>query len=160
MRREIVGRVRMDQRSAVTHRFLKVDLHIERIVVDLDERRSVFGDITIDSNHHGDRLPDVINVPARQRTLRVRMLHRGMGNEQRHVEIEIADIVAGIDRRYAGMPLRRGGIDRADARARKRTAHKGGMQRLRQRDIIDERAFAAQQLGIDVTLDACSELAG
>jgi hypothetical protein len=97
---------------------------------------------------------------CRQRTLRVRMLHRGMGDEQRHVEIEIADILAGIDHRYAGMPLRRGSIDRTDARARKRTAYKGGVQRLRQRDVVNERFFAAQQLGIDVALDACSELAG
>ena len=37
---------------------------------------------------------------------------------------------------------------------------KGGVQRLRQRDVVNERSFAAQQLGIDVALDPCSELAG
>jgi hypothetical protein len=83
-----------------------------------------------------------------------------MRDEQRHLEIEAADILAGIDHRYAGMPLRRGGIDRTDTCARKRTAHERGVQRLRQRDVVDERSFAAQQLGIDVALDACSELAG
>jgi hypothetical protein len=75
MRREIGGRVRMDQRRAVTHRFLEVHLHVERIVVDLDERRRVFGDVTVDRNDHGDALPDVINVAAGQRTLGLRMLH-------------------------------------------------------------------------------------
>ncbi len=69
-----------------------------RLVVDLDQRGRVLRGVAVDRDDHRDGLADVVDVAARQRPLGARVLHRGMRNEQRHLAVEDADIVAGIDR--------------------------------------------------------------
>ena len=98
-------------------------------------------------------------VPG-QRALGARLGARRVGNEQRHKNIKSAEIVAGID---GGDAVHLAGglaIDRADMGARKGAAHERHMQRTFERNVVDEAAFAAHQLGIGKALHAFSEHGG
>ena len=157
---DVVRHIGMNERSAVEHGLLEVDLDREGLIVDLDQRGGVLGRVAVDRDHHRDGLADVMDVAARERPLRARLFHRRMRDEQRHLDVEIADVLAGVHGDDARVLLGGARIDRANSRACKGAARKGGMQRMGQGNIVDERAFAAQELGIDIAFDARAEHPG
>ena len=126
---DVVRHVGMDERRPVRDRFLEVDRHRQRLVLDGNKRGRVLRRIAVDRDHHRDRLADVVHVVARQRPLRVRILHRLMRDQQRHRDVEVADIVAGVDRDDTRMLAGRADVDRLDARACVAAAHERRVQR-------------------------------
>ena len=160
MRGEIIRHVRVHQRRAVLQRFVQIHLDRQRLEFHIDHCRRIFRGIAVDRDHHGDGLADIKYVAPRQRPLRLRVFHRRMRNEQRHRDVEHSDIAAGIDRGHARVIARCRGIEFDNACARERAAQERGVQHIGQRDVVDERAFAAQQLRVDVALDAGAKCAG
>ena len=101
VRREIIWYVGVNERRAILQRRFQVHFDRQRLEVHLDQSGRILRRVAVDRDDHGDGLPDVINVAARQRPLGLGVLHRRMRNEQRHRHIEWADVVAGIDRGHA-----------------------------------------------------------
>ena len=51
----------------------------QRLVVDHDAVRGVLGEVAVGGHHHGDRLADVVDLPAGQGVLRPGMREVGVG---------------------------------------------------------------------------------
>jgi hypothetical protein len=69
------------------------------------------------------------------------------------------DVVTAVNRGHARVLPRGGQVDLLDPGARNRAAQEGGVQRIRQGNIVDECPFAAQKFRIDISLDPGAECA-
>src|SRR5579862_92490 len=157
MRSQIIRHVGMNEGRTILQRLFEVYLHRQGFEVDFDQRRRILCGVAVDGDHHGDGLPDIMDIATRQRPLRLRIAHRWMGDEQRHRHVEWADVVAGIDRSHPRIIASRGYVDFFDTSARHVAAQKRRVQRVGQRNVVDIGALAAQQLRIDIAFDTGAE---
>ncbi len=144
---KIVRHLRVHKRGAILQGLLDVHLDEEWLIRHIDKSGAILGGIAVNRNNHGDGLADIVHIAARQRSLRLRISHRGMRDQQRHFRVKRTDIVAGIDRHHAGMVLRRRYVNGRDARPCMRAAQEGNMQRVGERNIVDEGPSPRSSLG-------------
>jgi hypothetical protein len=75
------------------------------------------------------------------------MLHRGVGDQERHLDVEIADVLAGEHCDDPWMLPRRSRIDRANMCSRVDAARKGRVQRAGKRDVVDDAPSPLRSFG-------------
>ncbi len=155
--RDIAGMGVVDERRTGLHRLLDVDLDGAGFVLDLDQRGRVFRGVAVARHHHHHGLADIVDVALGERPLRARVLHRRMRDEERHLAIEDADVLAGVDGDDAGMGAGRGSVDRRDLRPCIGAPDERCVERAGERDVVDEGALAAEQRRVDGPLDPRSE---
>ena len=144
---QVVRRLAMRFRRAGAKGGAAVGGRGQRLVVDVDERRRILGDISIVRHHDGERLPDMHRLVARERRAVEVLLvararqpdHHVLGREMRQ------EVRADEDRMHAGQRSRGCFVDAPDRGMRMRAAHEGGVQHAGEPDIVDEAAFALQQ---------------
>ena len=107
--------------------------------------------IASDDDRHG--LAGVANDIDGHGTMR----RRRERSANRHRRKQVGNLRAGEDRFDAVHRLSGAGVDRADTAMRHRTAQKGDMQNIRNIEIIDETAFAAQQRLVLDARDAAAD---
>ena len=131
----------------------------QHVIIDRDQRRGILGDITVAGDHDGDRLADERHFAVGKRERPALVEPRAGIRNAHHAPLpqhrrEIVERQHGDNARHRP---RRIGIDAADQRVRMRAAHKGGMQRARRANVIDETGAAGQQRKILKPRDTCSD---
>ena len=146
--------------SAGLHRVAGVAHRRQRLVVDLDRGRGVFGEMAAVGNHHGDGLADVADFVAGQRNLRARRPDRRIGHQHRDLAGGDArrHVVGGEHRVNAGHGARRGAVDLAEAGMGVRAPHERGVQHAGQVHVIDELAPPGEQRRVFEARDPCAEV--
>jgi hypothetical protein len=117
----------------------------QRLVVDVDQRGGVLGDVPVVGHDEGDDLTDVADLVDRQRHLRPRVRQRRMRDQQRPGLVERAEIGGGGDEMNARHPASPRGVDRTDARVRVRAAQARAVERAGQAHVVHEAREAAEQ---------------
>ena len=82
-----------------------------------------------------------------------------MRDEQRHLAVDDADVVGRIDGDHAGMGPGGADVEARDPRPGIGAAHERDVERVGERDVVDEGALAAEQSRVDCPLDPRSECA-
>ena len=145
--KEVVRRLAMHQGRAGGERRAAVRGRGQRLVVDVDERRCVFGNVAIIGHHDRHSLADMHHLVARERrTIQILLIARArqaddheLGGEVRH------DVGAREDGVHARQRERGRLVDAADRSVRMRAAHEGGVQHPGHPDVVDEAALALEQ---------------
>ena len=160
--RDLVGNDRVRGQLAA-HRRRALDPAIGRrrqhIVIDRDQRGSVFGKIAILGDDDGDRLADEGDFAVSQRK-RPALVKLGAGIRRPHhapLPERRREIVEREHRDHARLCAGRSGIDAADQCMRMRTAHEGGDQRAGRGNVVDETALAGQKRLVFQAQDARSD---
>ena len=156
---QVVGRVAMGRRRAVGQGCPAVRDRRQDVVVDLDQRRRVLGDIAVVGDDDGDRLADMGHLVVGERgPVAVLLVARARqaddqprGGQRRH------QIGQRVDRVDARMRARRRRLDAVDGGVGVRAAEKRGLERPRQPNVVDEAAAPAQQRRILQPLDTDAE---
>ncbi len=131
---DVVAPLLVDERGLVRQRLLGIADHGQRVVVDLDELRGVFGDVARRGHDERHRFTDIANLVARER-------------------VPIAGLVGGIlDRVEVGTQRLQLSVD---VRAGDHREHAGNLRRLRDVDAPDAcvRVVAAQDRHLDQPVD-------
>ena len=136
----VLERAVVDARLGVDRR-LGVEHRVERLVLDLDQLDCVLGDVTVASDHDGQRLA---GVPR----------HLVRGGPVRHAAIDSGrkgprhrrDVCAGQHSDDAGKLQRGARVERRDARVRDEGSENRRMAHVGQGiEIVDEPSFATQK---------------
>ena len=125
------------------HRGDRVDDRLEHLVVDLDQRAGVLGDVAVGGRDDGDGLAGVAHLLRGDRGLR----HR-LGAERGHRPDVLQRLGAGEDADHAGQRPRGARVDRADAGVGVRAAQHGGVQHAGHHDVADVARASGQQLRV------------
>jgi hypothetical protein len=116
--------------SAGFHRVAGIAYRRQRLVVDLDHRRGVFGELAAVGNHHGEGLADVADFVAGERNLRARRPDRRVGHQHRDLPGGDArrHVVGGEHGVNAGHGACCGAVDLAEAGMGMRAPHERRVQ--------------------------------
>ena len=125
----------MDHRRVGGERGLGVDDGRQLLVVDGDEGAGVFGLRARAGNDGGDRLALPAGALDRDGVLRRRFDALEVGEHADPGRDHLRELGAGDDRDHARGGLRRGGVDRLDARMGVGRAHERHMRHARQHDV-------------------------
>ncbi len=128
---EIVADLRLDHRRRRIERGLGVGDRRKFLVSDLDQFAGVLGLGARTRDHRAHRLSRPARAVDRDGVLRRRFEPLEMGEHPDPRRDDIGELNAGDDREHARRFLRRGGVDRRDARVGVRRAHEGGMRHAR-----------------------------
>ena len=113
------------------------------LVVDLDERGCVFGDVARIGDDQRHRLADMADFSERDRAL----LDRRIGEAGKEPGL-LRRLLAGDHGDNSGQRLGRALVDRPDARMRVRAAQRRRMRHIGQHDVVDEAAAPGQEARI------------
>ena len=133
-----------EERSAGLHTLARVDDGRQLLVVDLEQRERVLGDVAAVRNDDGDGVSDEAHLLLRERALEERDELR----QRVHAHRDRADVthVRGQEHRLHAWQRASGlRADREDARVGMRAAHDRRVQRARRLDIGHVSAAAAQE---------------
>ena len=103
-------------------------LHVGNGELGLDLAR-ILGNIAVDRHHHRNALAGIEHLVAGEGALRLRVREVGIRYQQGQIDIEHADIVAGIDPHHAVEGFGSGRVDREDPGPCDRAARKRRMER-------------------------------
>ncbi len=122
----------------------------QHVVVDLDQRRGVLGEIAAVGDHDGDRLAHVGDFSIRQRERPVAVERRaGIGMPQHpaigHHRQEIVEREHRVHARQRQRCLRRNATHRGVG---VRAAHEGGVPDAREHDVVDIAALADKERAV------------
>jgi hypothetical protein len=143
---QIARQLRPGQRRARLERRRRVGDSRQRVVVDFDLGRGIFGERGRLRGDRGQRRADrVYRAAGQDRVGRRRHLARTL--VQRHLGHagQIVGREHGEDARHSAGPLN---VETCDARVGVRTARKGHVDHPRQRQIVDESAAPGEQSGV------------
>ncbi len=150
-RRKVVrlaGLVVTDQRGVRVERLACVDDDRQRVVVDLDQWQRVACRVLVGGDHERNLLALEANLVACQHGLRV------VGDRRHPGEPKRLELLCGHDRDDVRMLERLGGVDRVDLCVRVRAAQDRPVQHPGQADVIQVLAFAADEAGVLLPLQA------
>ena len=117
------------------------------VIVDLDQRGGVLGDVAVVGDHHRDRLADIGHLAVGQREQPC-LVERHPGVRVAHHAAAGHDLCEIVEREHgmhAGYRQRRVLADAADQRVRVRAAHERDVQHAGHRNVVDKAAPPAQQ---------------
>ena len=137
-----------DQRRVGVERLARVDDRRQRLVLDVDQRERVAGDVLVDGDHERHLLPLEADLVAREHRLRVVGDRRHPGQAQR------LEVLGGDDRRDAGMRERARGVDREDLGVGVRAAQHHAVHHPGQADVVEVGALAADEARVLLALQA------
>ena len=130
----------------------RVDEHVERLVLDLDELGGVARELARLGDDGDDRVADVADAADRERV--VLDLVAGRRRELEERVGQRRDLVAGQRPVDAGQRQRRRDVDRDDQRVRVRRAHEVHVAHAVPLDVVDEHALALEEPPVLLARDA------
>ena len=156
---QIRARLRVHERRVVVEGALEVDDRGLRIDLDLDRIDRVLREVAGIGHNHGDRLADAADVAVREHAKwPVATVGRFAVDQEVLGElVEVGGDVHGRDSRHGGGCR---GVDRHEGAAGKVTASERDVQRVRQRDVVDVTAPAAQESSVFVARHALADEPG
>jgi hypothetical protein len=136
----VVERAVVDARLGLD-RGLDVEHRVERLVLDLDQLDGVLGDVTVVSDHDGQRLAGIARHLVRGGPVRHAAVDSGREGARHR-----RNVGAGQDADHAGQLQRGARVKRRDAGVRDERSEQRRLAQIRQRiEIVDEPSFAAQK---------------
>ena len=155
--------VLVNERRTGHEPFLEIDNRINRIDLDDDVAKGIFGDIAAVGDNHGERFTDMAHFVLGKRQLRAAVedeIRDGRwGNEHRSWFEVIAEILRGEHGAHTRPGGRRGGIDSHDAAVRVFAAHERDVQHPGKLDVVHEQRAAGQEPRVFVPRDPCVKVA-
>ena len=142
-----VGSLRLVNHGLALQRFLHVNQRGKRLVLHLDCLRRILGQIAALRQHHRQRVAHVVNLAVSQRILQEfqQVAVRPQSHRNRARLHRRRDVLEGQHVHHARHLPRRRRVDGYDPRVGMRAAHDGGVQRVRQPNVVHELPPAGQK---------------
>ncbi len=156
---EIRGCVPMGERRAGLKRCDAIGHRRQRLVIDLDQRGRILGQIAAVGHHDGDRLAHEAGFVLGEAIRHVGLLDRRARHQERHgLPLHRGrQIRESKDRMHARQLKRRALVDAADAGMGMGAAQHHRMQHAGQLDVVHKAAASGQEVRILLALDAGAE---
>ena len=152
----------MDAGRLRLQRCLEIGDRRQRLVLHDDIGRGVLGQVAALGNDQGHSLAAVADLVLGERHLGALVEHdivdRRRRDEQWPRTPVVAEINGGVDGDHAGAPARLGGVNLDQPRMSVRAANEGGVQHLRQLDVVDEQRLAGEQTAVFVAGDSRADI--
>ena len=147
VRDEVAGQALIDARRIRRERALDARYRRQRLVDHLDARSGVLGEVAVGRHDAGDGIADEAHLVDRQRAAldRQQALDRRRQPQRR---CPLRNLTSGDDRMHAAETARVIAVDRDNARMGVRRAQEVGMQRARDRDVVEEAAAAGEEAAV------------
>ena len=149
----------MDARGPGRERGLQIRHHRQRLVLDLDERLRVLGDVAAVGDDEGHHLSDVADFVDGEGPLRAAVGQGRVRDQQRRGLVQLAEIGGREHEMDAGHAAGGRRVDPGDPRVGVRAPERGRVKGAGGIHVVDEAAEALQEPRVLVARDARADAA-
>ena len=143
--RHIGSGFRLQKGRAGGHGFVRIEHHLERLVVDVQPLGRILGSIARVGNHHRNRLSRVARDPVRERPLEVAVGALILEHPGRNRPATVGQVRGGDDVDHARRRLDLSTVYARETCVGKRAAHHKGMDHPRPLEVGNERSLSPEQ---------------
>ena len=155
----VLGHVGVHARRAGRERGRQVGHDRKRLVLDLDQRGRVLGEVAIGRDDECDELAHVSDLVGREWPLRARVSQRGMRDQQRRRLVPLTQVGRGEHQADAGRAAGGGRVDPNDPRVGVAAPQRRPVEHARRVHVVHEAPEALQQPRILVARNARADRA-